>query len=145
YVAFLLSAWPPRDDPDMGPVRRSSMREMQQSGRFEGLSVTRAAPESPTRVVATNYGYGIAFSQECDVRLVVAHSGGLPGFGSIMRMLPEYGVGVFVMGNPTYAPAGGMARRARGTLRGTGALVPRELPASTALVATRDHIASLLD
>jgi len=145
YVAFLLSAWPPRDDPDGGPVRRSSLREMQQSGRFEGLSTTRPTPEGPTRVTATNYGFGIAFSQECDTRLVVAHSGGLPGFGSIMRMLPEYGVGVFVMANRTYAPTGGMARQALEILRGTGALVPRELPASTTLVATRDQIARLLD
>ena len=145
YVAFLLSAWPPRDDPDSGPVRRSSLREMQQSGRFLGLSATRATPEGPTRVTATTYGYGIAFSQECDSRLVVAHSGGLPGFGSIMRMLPEHGVGVFVMANRTYAPTGGMARQAMEILRETGALVPWELPASAALVSMRERIARLLD
>jgi CubicO group peptidase (beta-lactamase class C family) len=28
YVAFQLSAWPPRDDAETGPVRRSSVREM---------------------------------------------------------------------------------------------------------------------
>jgi CubicO group peptidase (beta-lactamase class C family) len=145
YVAFLLSAWPPRDDPDNGPVRRSSVREMQQSGRFQGFSATRATPEGPTRISAANYGFGIGFSQECDTRLIVAHSGGLPGFGSIMRMLPEYGVGVFVMANRTYAPTGGMARQAIEILRGTGALVPRELPASPALVSMRDEITSLLD
>ena len=33
YVGFLMSAWPPRDDPDTGPVRRSSVREMQQVWR----------------------------------------------------------------------------------------------------------------
>ena len=50
YVAFLLSAWPARDDPDTGPVRRSSVREMQQSGRFEGLSANRAlARRAPAR------------------------------------------------------------------------------------------------
>lgn len=145
YIAFLLSAWPPRDDPDSGPVRRSSLREMQQSGRFQGLAATRATPEGPTRVTATTYGYGIAFSQECDWRLIVAHSGGLPGFGSMMRMLPEQGVGVFVMANRTYAPTGGMAREAIEILRGTGALVPRELPASATLLSMREHIASLLD
>jgi CubicO group peptidase (beta-lactamase class C family) len=145
YVAFLLSAWPPRDDPDSGPVRRSSLREMQQSGRFEGLSATRTTAEGPARVTATTYGFGIAFSQECDARLIVAHSGGLPGFGSIMRMLPEQGVGVFVMANRTYAPAGGMARQALEILRGTGALVPRELPASAPLVAARESIARLLE
>ena len=49
YVAFLLSAWPPRDDPDTGPVRRSSLREMQQSGRFAGLSVgARSRPTGPS-------------------------------------------------------------------------------------------------
>jgi CubicO group peptidase (beta-lactamase class C family) len=31
YVAFQLAAWPPRDDPDPGPLRWSSAREMQQS------------------------------------------------------------------------------------------------------------------
>src|SRR5581483_3026730 len=29
YVALFLSAWPPRDDPEAGPVRRASLREMQ--------------------------------------------------------------------------------------------------------------------
>ena len=28
YVAFHLSAWPPRDDAETGPVRRASVREM---------------------------------------------------------------------------------------------------------------------
>ena len=28
YVAFLLDAWPARDDPERGPVRRASVREM---------------------------------------------------------------------------------------------------------------------
>ena len=59
YVAFLLSAWPPRDDPDTGPVRRSSLREMQQNGRFDGLSATRATPEGPLRVTAGTYGFGL--------------------------------------------------------------------------------------
>jgi hypothetical protein len=63
----------------------------------------------------------------------------------MMRMLPEQGVGVFVMANRTYAPAGGMARQALEILRGTGALVPRELPASATLVSMREKIASLLD
>jgi CubicO group peptidase (beta-lactamase class C family) len=145
YVAFHLSAWPPRDDADTGPVRRSSVREMQQNGRFEGLSARRAAPDAPLRVTATTYGYGIAFTEECDLRLAVTHSGGLPGFGSIMRMLPEHGVAVFAMANRTYAPVGGMARQITEILRRTGGLVPREQPASPALLAARDGILALLE
>ncbi|HUG55377.1 MAG TPA: serine hydrolase domain-containing protein [Vicinamibacteria bacterium] len=144
YVAFLLSAWPARDDPESGPVRRSSAREMQQTGRFNGLMVGRASPEAPLRATAINYGYGIGFAQDCDARLVVSHSGGLPGFGSNMRLLPEHGVAVFVMANRTYAPGGGMAREAAEALARTGALRPRELPPSAPLVAARDAIDGLL-
>jgi CubicO group peptidase (beta-lactamase class C family) len=145
YVSFLLSAWPPRDDPDTGPVKRSSVREMQQNGRSTGLFVTRASPEAPLRAGAGAYGFGIGFSADCDTRLVVAHSGGLPGFGSIMRLLPEHGVAVFVMANRTYAPAGGMARQATEILGQTGALVARALPPSSALLDARDAIAGLLE
>jgi CubicO group peptidase (beta-lactamase class C family) len=145
YVSFLLSAWPPRDDADTGPVRRSSVREMQQNGRFEGLSARRPSPDGPLRVTATTYGFGIGFSQDCDTRLVVSHSGGLPGFGSIMRLLPDHGVAVFVMANRTYAPTGGMARQAVDILRRTGALAARELPVSPALASARDAVAALLD
>jgi D-alanyl-D-alanine-carboxypeptidase/D-alanyl-D-alanine-endopeptidase len=145
YVAFLLSAWPARDDPDDGPVRRSSVREMQQSGRYTGLVVSRATPDAPVRASANTYGYGIGFAEDCDARLVVAHSGGLPGFGSNMRMLPEHGVAVFVMANRTYAPGGAMARQAAEAMARTGALVPRELPPSPALVAARDAVHGLLE
>ncbi len=47
YVAFMLSAWPPRDDPDRGPVRRSSVREMQQGQRQSGFGAIRPAPDAP--------------------------------------------------------------------------------------------------
>ena len=33
YVAFLMSAFPPRDGPESGPIRRSSAREMQDVAR----------------------------------------------------------------------------------------------------------------
>ena len=36
--------------------------------------------------------------------------GGLPGFGSLMRWLPEYGVGIVAFGNRTYTGWGGIAR-----------------------------------
>jgi CubicO group peptidase (beta-lactamase class C family) len=145
YVAFLLSAWPPRDDPDDGPVRRSSLREMQQNGRLAGLFVSRATPEGPVRATASLYGFGLGISQDCATRLAVGHSGGLPGFGSNMRLLPDHGVAVFVMANRTYAPASAMARRITEMLAGTGALVPRELPPSPALVAASDGVTALLD
>src|SRR5262245_1597984 len=40
YVGFLMSAWPPRDGADPGPVKRSSLREMQQPVRWRPATVT---------------------------------------------------------------------------------------------------------
>jgi hypothetical protein len=85
YVAFLLSAWPPREEPDPGPVRRSSLREMQQAWRHSGLRVDRPASDAPLRATTSAYGFGIGVSEDCRFQRIVAHSGGLPGFGSNMR------------------------------------------------------------
>jgi hypothetical protein len=62
-----------------------------------------------------------------------------------MRLLPDHGAAVFVMANRTYAPAGAMARRAAELLAGTGALEPRLLPPSPALLAARDGVMALLE
>ncbi|NDH64365.1 MAG: class A beta-lactamase-related serine hydrolase, partial [Alphaproteobacteria bacterium] len=60
YVAFLLDAWPARDDPDPGPVRRASVRELAlwQSPPFPpGTIDGQPAPPSA-------YGYGIVHSAD---------------------------------------------------------------------------------
>src|SRR5918992_1969745 len=43
YVAFLMSAFPSRDDAETGPIKRSSAREMQQAWRPEHTRAFRAA------------------------------------------------------------------------------------------------------
>jgi CubicO group peptidase (beta-lactamase class C family) len=37
WVAFLLSAWPPRDDSDSGPTKRATVRELAQGSNFPRL------------------------------------------------------------------------------------------------------------
>lgn len=145
YVAFHLSAWPPRDEPDRGPVRRSSVREMQQFSRFSGLSVNRPAPDQPVTGVASAYGYGLRIESDCSFGHMVGHGGGLPGYGSHMRWLPDYGVGVIVMANHRYAPASVITRAMLDRLSATGALVPRPVMPSPTLLAVRDRVARLVD
>lgn len=41
WVAFLLSAWPPRDDADAGPIRRATVREIAQGLNFVSLATRR--------------------------------------------------------------------------------------------------------
>ena len=145
YVAFHLSAWPPRDSPDPGPVRRASVREMQQAARASGFSVTRTAPDKPVSGVAGAYGYGLRIESDCQFGHMVGHGGGLPGFGSHMRWLPDYGVGLIVMANHRYAPASVITRAMLDVLAATGALRPRPVVPSPALLEARERVARLID
>ena len=143
YVAFHLSAWPPRDEEDRGPVRRSSVREMQSLARPSAFQVGRISPDAPLRAQAGGYGYGLSVSQDCRFSHIVGHGGGLPGFGSYMLWLPDHGVGVFAMSNLTYAGPFMAADEALDVLNRTGALRPRELPPSPVLLSTREAIVRL--
>ncbi len=143
HVANFLSAFPARDDKEGGPVRRSSLREMQHPWRPAGFSVTRPSPDAPLNAAASSYGYGLRIGQDCRFGLAVAHGGGLPGFGSYMLWLPDYGVGMFAMANLTYAGPAAPIEQALAILSKTGALKPRQLPPSSDLVRVRDAIVAL--
>jgi len=102
YVSVLLEAWPPRDGPERGPIRRASLREMQQPWRPAGMRVVLDKSTSATHLTASSYGYGLRVTQTCQYGAMVAHGGGLPGYGSLMQWLPDYGVGIIAFGNVTY-------------------------------------------
>jgi CubicO group peptidase (beta-lactamase class C family) len=144
YVAFHLSAYPPRDGAETGPVRRSSVREMQRLWRANGgVTVRRTAPDQPLLAQAGGYGYGLRISSDCRFEHIVGHGGGLPGFGSYMMWLPDYGVGLFAMANLTYsAPTAGLDE-ALSVMRRTGALQTRELAPSPILTKTQQALFAL--
>lgn len=144
YVALFLSAWPPRDDPEAGPVRRASLREMQQAWRPAATRVTRDSSSGAIQLTNTSYAFGLRVTQTCDVRLSVAHTGGLPGFGSLMQWLPDYGVGVIAFGNLTYAGWGRVASDVFDRFARTGGLQPRVVQPSADLVRARDAVSKLI-
>lgn len=144
YVGALLAAWPPRDGAESGPVRRASLREMQQIGRFSTATAGRDA-SGATQLNASGYGYGLRVFRNCAFRHVVAHGGGLPGFGSVMQWLPEHGVGIIAFGNRTYTGWGGVTAEAFGALAKTGALEPRLEQPSPALIQARNAVARLVE
>jgi CubicO group peptidase (beta-lactamase class C family) len=143
YVAAFLSAWPPRDGAETLPIRRSSLREMQQSWRPSAARVTRDAAGA-TQLNVGSYAFGLNVTQTCDFRLMIAHGGGLPGFGSTMRWLPEHGVGIIAFGNLTYTGWTPAAMNAFEELRKTGGLQPRMPQPSTDLVSARDAVSQLI-
>ncbi len=141
YVAFHLSAWPPRDDAETGPVRRSSVREM--AHLWTPANLTAANRNNKLTASESGYGYGLRVSSDCRFEQIVGHGGGLPGFGSYMSWLPDYGVGMFAMANLTYVGPAEPINQAWDVLLKTGGLQKRELPPSPALVQVRDHIVNL--
>ena len=142
YVGAFLAAWPPRDGPETGPIKRSSLREMQQVWRPAPATVTRAG--GTVQLNAGGYAFGLRVSQTCQFPTVVAHSGGLPGFGTQMRWLPEYGVGVIAFGNLTYTGWGRTVDAILDALSATGGLQARTIEPSPALTAARDAVAGLV-
>jgi CubicO group peptidase (beta-lactamase class C family) len=145
WVAFLMSAFPPRDEAERGPVRRSSAREMQQASRAQPASVSRNAVDAPLQLGLSSYGYGLGISQDCRFNYIVGHGGGLPGYGSLMRWLPEYGVGLIGMANLTYSPGwGGLFGDTLAALDRTGALRPRVVQPSPALLSAQKDVSQLI-
>ncbi len=76
--------------------------------------------------------------------MIVAHSGGLPGFGSNWRIVTEYGIGVILFANVTYAPTGGVNLRVLDTLIRGAKLKPYSLPPSNILKEKQAALVKLL-
>lgn len=144
YVAFLMSAFPPRDEPERGPIKRSSAREMQQAWRVSPASAFRTTVDAPLQLSASAYGYGLGVSQDCRFGHIVGHGGGLPGYGSLMRWLPEYGVGLIGMSNQTYQGFNALFNDVTTALYRTGALQPRAVKPSPALLTAQADVSNLI-
>ena len=103
WVAYLLSAWPPRDGADTGPVRRSSVRELAQGGNYASVRQRPGATGDEACRSASGYGMGMNVAVDCELGLTLSHGGGYPGYGSHVLLLPDVGVGIFALANRTYA------------------------------------------
>jgi CubicO group peptidase (beta-lactamase class C family) len=141
YVAFHMAAWPARDDAEAGPVRRASVREMSEMWTPSNLTAGRS--NGTLGAAETGYGYGLRTTTDCRFEHIAGHGGGLPGFGSYMAWLPDYGVGLFAMANLTYAGPAEPISQAWDVLLKSGGLRKRELPASPILSQMREQIVSL--
>lgn len=143
WVGFMLSAWPARDGPETGPLKRSSLREMQQVIRYNGATAVRDASGMPA-LSAGGYGYGLGVRQNCAYRIAVSHTGGLPGFGSLMKWLPDYGIGIVAMGNLTYTSWGTVSDQAIELLAKTGGLQTREPQPAPVLLTRQEQVSRLV-
>lgn len=144
WIGFFLDAWPPRDGSDDGPLPRWARREMQQLRRLDDVRQARPRPDGPSRTIAYGYGVGLAIRHDPRLGHVVGHSGGLPGYGSHMRWLPERGVGVVALSNVTYGSMTAACDEALDVLADRDGLGPGRPPDAPALREAADRAAALL-
>ncbi|MEZ0607446.1 serine hydrolase domain-containing protein [Fibrella sp. WM1] len=144
YMALHLSAWPARDGAETGPVRRSSLREMQQPWNFRGLNAQFRYPSGRLCPTAQAYAYGLVWARDCGGRVSVGHSGGLPGFGTEWQVMPDYGIGIISCANLTYAGMRTLNTAALDTLIALAGLKPRVLPPSAILAQRKAELVRLL-
>ncbi len=146
WVSFFCDAWPPRDDPDDAPLPRWARREMQRFRSFDVIETRRPRPNGPSRTVAMGYGIGLGVRVDERLGVVVGHSGGLPGYGSHMRWIPDRGVGVVALSNVTYGDMHGACVEALDVLADLDALPPsRALAAAPALAQAATRAVELVN
>jgi CubicO group peptidase (beta-lactamase class C family) len=145
YVAFHLDAWPARSGPERGPLRRASVREMQQPQVFTGLTAEATMLDGKARNPDVSfYGYGLDTHRDSREVVITGHSGGLPGFGSQFYFAPAYGVGVFAFTNLRYGPVYGRTGKALAMLIERGGLGPQPVPVSAILAKRHLQVAQLV-
>ena len=131
FVGWLLSAWPPRDDPDDPILARSTIRELAQGDGFPQIQDAVFRPDAGEEAAAQRYGLGIIAIADPILGPVLTHSGGLPGYGSNVVLLPARGLGLFLFANVTYARPAPFVRELAVRLVRTGAF-PEHRPAPAA-------------
>ncbi|MGF1455198.1 MAG: serine hydrolase domain-containing protein [Alphaproteobacteria bacterium] len=141
FMAWFLSAWPARDEPDPGPIPRRVIRSVTDGVVMTGTTRRPGLSGGDDCVMASGYGMGLGHSHHCDAGLILGHGGGFPGYGSYILFLPEKGMGVFAFSNKTYGRMYGPVWDAAIRLAKADIGKPRvPLPADRRLLAAYDGV-----
>ncbi len=144
WSSFMLDAFPPRDDPDAAPLSRASRREMQRV--WTGIPhEVRVSGDGRRRAGPSGYGMGISVSHDDALGPVLGHSGGLPGYGSNMRWVPDAGVALIALANVTYAPMADATFAVLDVLAQHGDVHRTATPAPAAIEDAAERLVALLD
>jgi CubicO group peptidase (beta-lactamase class C family) len=144
WSGVFLAAEPPRAAPETAPVSRATLREMARARSAFAPGVEWPSLAEPPGVEAGGYGYGLMVWHERDGRRHVGHPGGLPGWGTLMRWVPELGLSVILLANLTYAKCELPVRRALELVAREAALPRRPIQPDPALLAAREAVDGLL-
>ncbi|MDO8392374.1 MAG: serine hydrolase domain-containing protein [Actinomycetota bacterium] len=138
WITWLDAANHPGADDDH-PLRSASRREMQRINTYIGIA------ESAGHASPAGYGFGLNLRDDATLGMVVAHSGGLPGYGSNMRWIAGRGVGAIALANTTYAPMSELTLKMLHVLHGQGLVPAAAAPAAPLLQAAAERLVALLN
>ncbi|MET0596136.1 MAG: serine hydrolase domain-containing protein, partial [Polyangiaceae bacterium] len=126
YASLHLAAYPPRDDAESGPVRRSTLREMHEGQRWARMDkdapVVRAGDDGLS-LEAPSYGLGWLNVTSCTEEGRVQHGGMEPGYFAWVVLMPAARIGYVALATTEHV--GRIARPgAFEILREAGLLTP---------------------
>jgi len=140
YLAWELAAWPPRDGPEDGILKRASVREIQRPLTY-AVAVPAADPAGCARTVS--YGLGTIPGYDCVLGFHFSHSGGLPGYGSHVLLLRDRGIAIFGFANRRYAAQSDLIREAAARLVKSGAFPLRAVQPNPDLQTAAMRVAKI--
>lgn len=144
YVSLHQQAWPERNEEDKLPLKRGTLREMHVPQAFIGLNPGYTLPNGKKMATTSSYTFGLNWMKDSEGKVSIGHSGGLPGFGSNWRFMPDYGIGVIYFANVTYAPTSGLNVAILDTLIQLAQLKPRNISLSPILAKRQQELIELL-
>lgn len=138
WVAWLDDATARPDATEWVGLSPASRREMQRVHTYRGPSLVAG------RSCPGGYGFGIDLRDDGELGPVLAHAGGLPGYGSNMRWLGGRGLGAIALANTTYAPMSALTLQMLVALHEADDVPPLSSPGSPLLDTRARALVALL-
>ncbi len=146
YAAFNLDAWPPRGDPERGPLPRATIREAHTLKALVNMHI-ETSPGGAVELWSAGTGLGFGAFATCRHAYVVGHNGKTLNYRATLYTLPWQGVAVILLSNHSsissrVLPADGL--KVLDLLADTGALARREHAPAPELLARASELGELL-
>jgi CubicO group peptidase (beta-lactamase class C family) len=143
YMSFHLATY------EVGSVsskvlKKSSVKEIHQPWNFNSFDTKAMSYLGINCPTVSAYGYGIRWGKDCEQKITIGHTGGLPGFGSNWKVLPDYGIGIVTFANGTYAPTSAINGQLLDLIIEKTGIKPRKFPVSDILKQRQSQLLALL-
>lgn len=125
-------------------LKKSSLKEMHFPANFNSMNNRGYTGTGEPCSNVSFYGYGLRIDQNCNQIRSIGHSGGLPGFGSDWKIVPQYGLGIVTFTNGTYGGAALMNNQIIPFIIEKARLSPNSFPVSTILKQRQNELVKLL-